>query len=139
MKLTAWAVLQWSREPSIYYGLWESLFTRWTGSATATPTLTKSKWKCSTKASQTYTMATNPHECAVYCINLLSSKLSLSFQSKTPNQFHSDIIVLLLIWFHSPNRRKKNEKKRKATKVKRDKESRENIVKEKWNVLECRM
>lgn len=87
-------MLQYSGMSSIYYGLWKNLFARWTGSATEK--ITRWHWTTSSSSSsQTNSMATNPHECAVYCINLMSSKLRL----KRHTQSLSYIIVSVLILF----------------------------------------
>lgn len=75
---TASVVLQWSWLPSIYNRVWKNLFIRWTGSATAKNNIVE--WQ-QTKSNQTYAVATNPHECAVSCINLMSSKFKRSKQS----------------------------------------------------------
>lgn len=132
---TASVVLQWSGMPSIYNGLRKSVFTRWTGSATAKILI---GWQQQTKGNQTHTMATNPHECAVPCINLMSSK----FRTLKPNNRLSlcaFTLASLLFFYHvlilfcarGKKRTRQREREREEEKARKKEREREREMKKK--------
>lgn len=100
MRKSAFVVLQFSRLPSIYYGLRKSIFTRWTGSTTAQ---TKDQQCRQTKDNATNTVASDPHECAVYCINLMPSKfwnISVGWNCKRIPPFINTIVCVCVYYMY---------------------------------------